>query len=482
MRGSLSLLFIATSALAADPVAALNQLERDNDLVEAAFDGFCGQVKSGRRDGHLPVQDLVWATSCSLRALKLEPTLNGRQAAHVLWEVEGRRASGERSSLRGEADVVLGRVGAITIESWADTWREDVARASPRFIERAEEAGLTLPALALSRRGEAELVAGGLTVRDVTGDGVPEVFTLDGNEVLRFDRLSASPLRYARATLYRFPRQVLATSVTGGDFDRDGDVDLLLTGDPMVTPVVLRNEGATFEPVPLPKSLRGNFVSAVPADFDGDGDLDVVFLPYDLSSGFPADMLESRDGARPVFARGGPGVSFTRWALPSSQVTPRWTLAGVAGDLLGTGAPQLYLANDFGSNDLYAFLPDGGVRNDARTFGLDDPGNGMSADLGDFDGDGQLDLSVANMFSKAGTRVIGAVKVNAALKARLAKFAQGNTLYLARDGGFAEVAVQQGVNRGLWAFATLMTDVDDDGRLDVAVANGYLSKPNRRDL
>jgi hypothetical protein len=122
------------------------------------------------------------------------------------------------------------------------------------------------------------------------------------------------------------------------------------------------------------------------------------------------------------------------------------------------------------------------VSNVAVAVGLDDPGNGMSADVGDFDGDGRLDVAVANMFSKAGTRVVGAAKVNERLKARLSKFARGNTLYLSRDGGFDEVASSQGVNRGLWAFATLLADVDDDGRLDVAVANGYLSRPNRRDL
>ncbi|MBE2252808.1 MAG: VCBS repeat-containing protein [Myxococcus sp.] len=483
MRAAVLLLLFSTRlALAADPVAALNALEADNDRVEAQFDALCGAVKAGHREGPLPITDLPWATSCSLRALKLEPAVKGQQRAHVLWEVEGRRAAGARASLRGEADVVLQRVGPFAISSWADTWRETVARATPRFLERAEEAGLSLPELQVPRRTEAELLAGGLTVRDVTNDGVPELFTVDANEVVRFDRRSASPLRYARSTLYRFPRAVLATSVTGGDFDGDGDVDLLLTGYPQVTPVVLRNDGDTFTPAPLPTRVRGNFVSAVPADFDGDGDLDVAFLPYDLGAGFPWDMLEARDGDRPVFVRGGPGVSFLPWALPARALTPRWTLAGVAGDLLGRGSPQLYLANDFGTNDLYVFLPDGGVQNEATAAGLDDPGNGMSADLGDFDGDGALDLSVSNMFSKAGTRIIAAARVTPALKGRLAKFAQGNSMYLARDGGFSEVAVARGVNRGLWAFANLMTDLDDDGQLEVAVANGYLSRPNRRDL
>lgn len=220
-------------------------------------------------------------------------------------------------------------------------------------------------------------------------------------------------------------------------------------------------------------------MASVLSDFDGDGDLDVALLPYDLASNFPRDLLEAPNGERPVLLRGAAGATFTRWP---TTLTKRWVLAGVAADLLNEGHPQLYLANDFGSNDLYAFVPDGGVVNRAVAAGVDDPGNGMSADVGDFDGDGALDLAVANMFSKAGTRVLAATKVNPKLKAKLDKFARGNTLYLARDGGFVEVATEQGVNRGLWAFATLMTDVDDDGRLDVAVANGYISRPNRKDL
>lgn len=471
---------LSLHAFAGDPIAALNALEADNDVVEAAFDSICGGVKDGRRDGPLPVKNLVWASACSLRALSLGATKAGLQPAHLLWEVEGRDATGARVSERGEADVTLARSAPLTISSWKDTWRETVRRERPRFVERAEEAGLSVPPLEAVR--QTELINGGLSVLDVTGDGIAEVFTVDANVVLRFDRRSAAPLRYEVSTAFKFPSGVLATSVLGGDFDGDGDVDLLLTAAPAVVPVVLRNDGASFTPTPLPKSARGDYVGAVPSDFDGDGDLDLALLPYDLASGFPLDMLESTEGRRLVLVRGAAGVTFLPWKTPGSQVKPRWTLAGVSGDVLHLGGPQLYLANDFGSNDLYVFQRDGGVGNRAVAAGLEDPGNGMSADLGDFDGDGQLDLSVANMFSKAGTRVVGAAAVSEKLKARLSKFAKGNTLYLARDGGFVEVASQQGVNRGLWAFATLMTDVDDDGRLDVACANGYLSRPNKRDL
>jgi hypothetical protein len=249
--------------LSANPVAALNTLEADNDRVEAAFDALCGALKDGRRDGPFPVTGLAWATSCSLRALTLGPVAQGEQAAHVLWEVEGRGPAGERVSERGEADVTLRRTSGVTLAAWKDTWRETVHRERPRFVERAEAAGLTLPAVDAIRRTEAELLAGGLSAIDVTGDGVPEVFSVEANVVFRFDRVNAAPLRYARVVAYTLPRGTMATAIAGGDLDRDGDVDLLVTGYPAVVPVVLRNDGATFSPVALPPAARGGFVSAV---------------------------------------------------------------------------------------------------------------------------------------------------------------------------------------------------------------------------
>ncbi len=123
------------------------------------------------------------------------------------------------------------------------------------------------------------------------------------------------------------------------------------------------------------------------------------------------------------------------------------------------------------------------MRDAARERGLDDPGNGMSAEVGDLDGDGRLDVYVANMFSKAGTRVVQGSGAKGVVRERLEKFAKGNTLYLAQpDGGFTESAEALGVNRGYWAFGSVLFDYDDDGRLDVAVADGYFSHPNRKDL
>ena len=91
-----------------------------NDLLEEHFDAVCGAIKSGRRvlspdltdvGGHPALHGIVWATACSLRALKLEG-VGKKRAVHLLWEVEGRDATGARLSERGEADGVTPLDGA----------------------------------------------------------------------------------------------------------------------------------------------------------------------------------------------------------------------------------------------------------------------------------------------------------------------------------------------------------------------------------
>lgn len=172
---------------------------------------------------------------------------------------------------------------------------------------------------------------------DVTGDGIAEVFTVDANVVLRFDRRAAAPLRYEVSTAFKFPSGVLATSVLGGDFDGDGDVDLLLTAAPAVVPVVLRNDGASFA------RRRWSARETTWAPFRPTSTVTVTStsrcFPFRPRLGFPS--RHARVDQRLVLVRGAAGVTFLPWKTPGSQVKPRWTLAGVSGDLLHLGGPRL---------------------------------------------------------------------------------------------------------------------------------------------
>ncbi|MBL8952611.1 MAG: VCBS repeat-containing protein [Myxococcaceae bacterium] len=476
-------------ALAAD--YRLDDIELLNDSLEDRFDAICSALKGGARTvpdslaapGAHPVpKQLVWVTSCSLRALKLDDRGVTSRAVHLLWELEGRDANGGRAIERGEADGRVKKLpGGWRLEEYVPAWSHTVQRDQPRYLEVGALTGLVLP----PRQGPpsaTHLMASGLAVRDFDGDGRLDFAAIDGTLAHLFRNVAGGERGYhfERSVLAAAPKGSTATAVVAGDFDNDGDADLVVLFFQKAAPLVLKNEGGQLTPAGS-LDRGGRLHSALASDLDGDGNLDLAIVSYPFGSGVPSNMLEAKNGEPVRLYKGDGRLGFKAWPVPGAP--KRWGLAAQSADLLGLGRPQLYVANDFGSNDLFVFDADGGIRNVAKAMGLDDPGNGMSADVADLDSDGRLDLYVANMFSKAGTRVVGNYTGDAKRKAVLEKFSRGNTVYVAQpDGGFTERAVQLGVNRGLWAFGSVMYDADDDGRLEVAVANGYYSDPRRKDL
>jgi hypothetical protein len=480
-------------------LAQLDSREELQDSLESFFDThLCGPLKQGRfswpeeaaaPEARLPTEAFISISGCSVRALGFEPT---PQAASVrmLFELDGVDHDGALRSMRGEAAATLSRPrpGAWRLERLEPTWKQEAIRPEPRFVEQAETAGLVLPKEADGEAAgmQAAMSSGAVAVRDFDADGLPDVLVADPLGLYLFR--ATAPLRYERTRMkVALPKGAWFSSLAAGDFDSDGDPDVIVTTQTAWNAdsrsIVLRNDGGVLNAAPS-KLPAANTHASVATDFDVDGKLDLVLIHYPMKSQ-PDDFLAAKDGRPARFFRGKGDFTFEEVSPPRAEQHRRWGLAAVAADLLGEGRPQVYVANDFGDNDLWRFSAEEGLRDvtDAHE-GLRDPGNGMSADVGDVNGDGRLDLYVANMFSKAGTRVLAAAaQVRPELKARLDKFAAGNTLYLAREGGgFDEVAQARGVNRGLWAFGSIFLDADDDGRLDLAVANGFYSAPNRKDL
>ena len=69
------------------------------------------------------------------------------------------------------------------------------------------------------------------------------------------------------------------------------------------------------------------------------------------------------------------------------------------------GWPDLYVVNDFGRKNLYRNNGDGTFTDVAPEAGVEDVGAGMSVCWLDYDGDGDEDLYVANMWTAAGKRI-----------------------------------------------------------------------------
>jgi hypothetical protein len=139
-----------------------------------------------------------------------------------------------------------------------------------------------------------------------------------------------------------------------------------------------------------------------------------------------------------------------------------WTLAAGAADVDNDGWPDLYVANDFGTDKLFLNRRDGTFKDvSAEALGIDTK-KGMNVDFGDFNGDGWLDVYVTNISTPRYVR-------------------EGNMLWLnngvGKDGklSFTDVGAEAGVAMGGWAWGARFFDADNDGDLDLFCANGFIS-------
>ncbi len=139
------------------------------------------------------------------------------------------------------------------------------------------------------------------------------------------------------------------------------------------------------------------------------------------------------------------------------------------------GDQDLYVSNDYAQDFLY--------RNDRGSFadvtfevgGEEMMGFGMGATWGDYDADGDFDLYVSNMYSKAGMRILNQIS---GLDDRFYQLANGNRLYNHQDGKLQCLpSTDENAARAGWSWGGQFTDFDNDGLLDIYVGSGFLTSP-----
>jgi len=173
-------------------------------------------------------------------------------------------------------------------------------------------------------------------------------------------------------------------SVDWGDFDGDGDLDLVITGRTssfgQVTQIY-RNDGGSFETVNAGLTdLQGGSVSW--GDFDGDGDLDLVTTGYGGSSGYSTIIYENQGSG--TFQSIDAGL----FGMAKNSST-EWE------DFNGDGRLDLTIAGSDGSDRRTIAYRNEGNGN-FQSIGANLTGvRGSSVDWGDYDGDGDLDLVVS---------------------------------------------------------------------------------------
>ncbi|MGH9962346.1 MAG: FG-GAP repeat domain-containing protein, partial [Pyrinomonadaceae bacterium] len=242
------------------------------------------------------------------------------------------------------------------------------------------------------------------------------------------------------------------------------------------------------------QSPQGTFTAAAVADYDCDGWLDVYFCLYSYYQGldqyrFPAPYHDARNGPPNFLFRNNRDGTFQDVTVQSgmNENNNRYSFACGWSDDNSDGWPDLYVANDFGSKNLYRNNGNGTFEDIAEPAGVEDIGAGMGVCWFDYDNDGRQDLYVANMWSPQGKRVATQevfMKIaSASVLALYQKHANGNSLLRnERDGSFRDVTTAAGVGMGRWAWSCDGWDFDHDGYSDLYIVNGMISGPDPREL
>jgi tetratricopeptide (TPR) repeat protein len=281
------------------------------------------------------------------------------------------------------------------------------------------------------------------------------------------------------------------------DFQNRGRQDLLVvcgTG-----PLLFSNQGdGTFslrrDTFKFVRPPQGTFTHAGLADYDGDGRIDIYFCTYMYYLGldqyhYPIPYYDARNGPpNCLFHNQGDGTfveTTDRSGLNADN--NRYSFACAWGDSNGNGLPDLFVANDFGSSQLYRNNGDGTFKVVSKEAHVESVGAGMSCCWADYDNDGRQDIYVPSMWEAAGQRVSAQQqfheKAPEAIRALYQRHARGNALYRnAGDGTFQNAGREAGVEMGRWSWCSDFWDFDHDGFADLYVANGYLSGPEKGDL
>ena len=287
------------------------------------------------------------------------------------------------------------------------------------------------------------------------------------------------------------------------DFDNDGDKDVFV-GRTLEPSQYFVNEAGKFRLDPaMTEALKLTHfvVSASVIDVNRDGMLDLYLNTYisEYQDWFdeyfdPDDLLPMRLKAKShrYIDRSGPanvllmnkGGRLEPVKIDEALKQWRNSYQSVWSDFDGDGDSDLYICNDF--------APDAFLRNDTKRGSFEAKfsdvsaeivnngtmGFGMGATWGDYDRDGDLDLYVSNMYSKAGKRI---VKQAGKVDARTKVATQGNFLYQRNGDKFDQIAglgeSEIHVSKVGWSFGGQFADFDNDGLLDLYVPSGFFSAP-----
>ncbi len=270
------------------------------------------------------------------------------------------------------------------------------------------------------------------------------------------------------------------------DVNNDGRLDLLVLHAVRPSRLFIQRKDGRFQDKTKESGIQTTLGAntAVFFDYDNDGKLDLYIGYFGAAkrSDHQLPSVDGRNGRPNVMYRNLGNGRFQDVTASTGTGSTGWSMAFAAMDFNQDGHIDLFVANDFGHDELFLNQGNGRFREVAKRWGLNDRTNGMNASVTDINQDGKLDLyvSVIDMFSKD----IGFILPKGNTLVRMDEHILRSVFYLAGNKFYVsdtkrkdlyqsqeQVFFEPGF-RG-WSWSGVFFDFDNDGDEDFYLANGW---------
>ena len=314
--------------------------------------------------------------------------------------------------------------------------------------------------------------SGGAAAGDINGDCFNDIYYVTGSESIDALYINNADGTFTdKAEAWNIQQRELTNGASFVDIDGDGDLDLFTSNmsHPKLDPITPSTKNRALIATTSYQNDQQKTFSLWPemsltatvatwsyafADYDSDGDLDVLSSHWQLSPPNTQHLWRNEEGVTLT--------AVDRQArLKNIRGSKDLTFTGIFSDANNDGYPDILMTADFEDSQVFINQGNASFNKKTQLSQISDE-NGMGAAVIDVDNDGDLDWFVSSIWDP---RKTPPEDRNWGLS--------GNRLYQNNVGIFSDISEQAGIQKGYWGWGSCFADFNNDGWPDIFHANGF---------